>query len=130
VEWSLKLHPLDEAKALQQVCKFNLNNRGGQGQPRQRTNVWQAAPEEPKDVRKFTSEDEDIVKSISSKKDYYEILDIYKTADENEIKKAYRKLALKLHPDKNPHPKATDAFKKVSAAFACLSDKEKRNVYD
>ena len=37
---------------------------------------------------------------------------------------------MKLHPDKNSHPKATDAFKKVSAAFACLSDAEKKNVYD
>lgn len=110
------------------MCKFNLSNRGGQ--PRQRTNVRQSPPEEPKDTRKFTSDDEEIVKWILSKKDYYEILDIPKTAEEGEIKKSYRKLALKLHPDKNPHPKATDAFKKVSAAFACLSDKEKRNVYD
>lgn len=70
------------------------------------------------------------MKRILSKKDYYEILDVPKNADEGEIKKAYRKLALKLHPDKNPHPKATDAFKKVSASFVCLSDKEKRNVYD
>ena len=39
-------------------------------------------------------------------------------------------MAIKVHPDKNPHPKATDAFKKVNAAMACLSDPEKRRVYD
>jgi len=65
-----------------------------------------------------------------SKKDYYEVLGLKKEASEDEIKKAYRKLALKLHPDKNRHPKATDAFKKLNQAFACLSDPQKRKNYD
>jgi DnaJ-class molecular chaperone len=64
------------------------------------------------------------------KTDYYDILGIDKDAEESHIKKAYRRLAVKIHPDKNPYPKATDAFKKVSAAFACLNDKDKRRVYD
>ena len=77
---------------------------------------------------------------VLTKKDYYEILGIEKTASEDDIKRAYRKvrafchdlnqLALKLHPDKNRAPKATDAFKKLSQAFACLSDPEKRKNYD
>jgi curved DNA-binding protein len=63
--------------------------------------------------------------------DYYQILGIQKTADPEEIKKSYRKLALKYHPDKNPNnPTAEEKFKKISEAYAVLSDKEKRKQYD
>ena len=71
-----------------------------------------------------------MVRDILRKKDYYDILAIKKSASEDEIKKAYRKHSLKLHPDKNQAPKATEAFKKVSAAYACLSDQQKRRIYD
>jgi DnaJ family protein B protein 12 len=65
-----------------------------------------------------------------SKKNYYSILGIEQTASEDEIKKAYKKLAIKLHPDKNHAPQSSDAFKKVSAAYVCLTDKEKKKIYD
>ena len=64
-------------------------------------------------------------------KDYYEILGVDKKADESTIKKAYRKLAKKYHPDKNPDNKASEEkFKEVSEAYEVLSDKEKRIKYD
>ena len=69
-------------------------------------------------------------KKILEKKDYYEILGVEKTADENQIKKAYRKLAIKFHPDKNKAKSAEEAFKKVNQAFCVLSDKAKRKNYD
>lgn len=63
--------------------------------------------------------------------DYYKILELDKKADASEIKKAYRKLALKYHPDKTKGDKAMEEkFKKISEAYAVLSDPEKRNQYD
>ena len=68
---------------------------------------------------------------MSEKKDYYEVLGIGKSATEAEIKKAYRKLALKYHPDKNPDDKeAEEKFKEAAEAYEVLSDVEKRQRYD
>ena len=65
------------------------------------------------------------------KRDYYEVLGVSKTATDEEIKKAYRKLAKKYHPDMNPGDKdAEKKFKEASEAYAVLSDKEKRSQYD
>lgn len=63
-------------------------------------------------------------------KDYYKILGISKTATDDEIKKAYRKLALKYHPDKNKSAGAEERFKEVAEAYEVLSDKSKRESYD
>lgn len=66
-----------------------------------------------------------------SKRDYYEILGITKSATEDEIKKAYRKLAIKYHPDKNPNDKtAEDKFKEAAEAYEVLSNAEKRQRYN
>lgn len=66
-----------------------------------------------------------------SKRDFYEVLGLTKNASEKEIKKAYKKLAMKYHPDKNPDdPSAADKFKEVKEAYEILTDKEKRAAYD
>lgn len=64
------------------------------------------------------------------KRDYYEILGINNNASKDEIKKAYRKLALKYHPDKNPTKDAEEKFKEISEAYAVLYNDEKRRLYD
>ena len=66
-----------------------------------------------------------------SKRDYYEVLGVSKSAEEKEIKKAYRKLAIKYHPDKNPDNKETEVkFKEAAEAYEVLSDVQKKTRYD
>jgi len=66
-----------------------------------------------------------------SKRDYYEVLGVQRTATEQEIKSSYRKLALKHHPDRNPGDKqAEDKFKEAAEAYAVLADTDKRHMYD
>nr|ABE57131.1 heat shock protein Hsp40 [Liriomyza huidobrensis] len=63
-------------------------------------------------------------------KDFYKVLGISRGASDDEIKKAYRKLALKYHPDKNNTPQAEERFKEIAEAYEVLSDKKKREIYD
>jgi curved DNA-binding protein CbpA len=63
-------------------------------------------------------------------KDYYALLGVHRTATSGEIKRAFRKLAVRFHPDKNPDPEAENIFKELSEAYDILSDWEKRKMYD
>src|SRR5437868_6386957 len=66
-----------------------------------------------------------------AKRDYYEVLGLAKNASDDEIKKAYRKLAMKYHPDRNPDSKeAEEKFKEAKEAYEMLSDAQKRAAYD
>jgi DnaJ family protein B protein 12 len=78
----------------------------------------------------YTADQLEAVKKIRKCKDYYEILGLVKDCSEDDLKKAYRKLALKFHPDKNQAPGAADAFKAIGNAFAVLSNPAKRKQYD
>lgn len=118
---------------------MNLANRNGSKTnqapnatdgPHKRTNTKKPAEDEKERPKNYTAEDVKLCNQILGKTNYYEILGVEKKAAENEIKKAYKKLALKLHPDKNNAPKATDAFKKVATAYSCLTDEKKRQIYD
>ena len=66
-----------------------------------------------------------------AKRDYYEVLGVEKGASADEIKKAYRKLAIKYHPDRNPdNPEAEEKFKEAAEAYDVLHDEQKRKQYD
>ena len=66
----------------------------------------------------------------TNKRDYYEVLGVEKSSSVDDIKKAYRKLALQYHPDRNKDAGAEDKFKEISEAYAILSDEQKRSKYD
>lgn len=71
-----------------------------------------------------------LVRNGKMGKDYYDILGIQKDASEDDIKKAYRKQALRYHPDKNKSPGAEDKFKEIAEAYDVLSDPKKKDIYD
>ncbi|XP_066502584.1 dnaJ homolog subfamily C member 18 [Hoplias malabaricus] len=102
--------------------------------PRIRHHQQQSAAERsegPSDDKKtYTEEQRQGVLRIKRCKDFYEILGVPKDASDEDLKKAYRKLALRFHPDKNCAPGATDAFKAIGNAYAVLSNPEKRQQYD
>jgi DnaJ family protein C protein 7 len=95
---------------------------------------WEDAVNEWKAIHDLDPEDRTVIKEIrkaelevkkAQRKDYYKIMGLEKTADANDIKRAYRKMAVKLHPDKNPgDPQAEDKFKDMQEAYETLSDPE------
>ncbi|KAI1037328.1 hypothetical protein LB503_008980 [Fusarium chuoi] len=93
---------------------------------------WEDAELDPEDrtiMREIRKAELELKKA--QRKDYYKIVGVEKTATGDEIKKAYRKMAVKLHPDKNPgDPHAEEKFKDLQEAYECLSDPQKRAAYD
>ncbi|KXS21763.1 DnaJ-domain-containing protein [Gonapodya prolifera JEL478] len=89
-------------------------------------------PSEPASPpRSYTpSQEQECQRIIRAKGDFYAVLGVEKGCPADEIKKAYRKLALQFHPDKNSAPGASEAFKAIGRAFGCLSDETKRARYD
>src|SRR3990167_4319427 len=67
---------------------------------------------------------------MATNKDFYETLGVSKTASADEIKRAYRRLALEYHPDRNKSKEGTEKFKEISAAYEVLSDAQKKAQYD
>src|SRR5919199_3522779 len=66
----------------------------------------------------------------TQKRDYYEVLGVSRQASEDEIRRAFRKLAFEYHPDRNPSSDAADKFKEISEAYEVLQDGDKRSAYD
>ncbi|MED6271896.1 DnaJ subfamily B member 14 [Ilyodon furcidens] len=134
-----KLYPTDRAKALLDALTKNGSSAGNGAYRRRPKDHSETAGSQPGgehqesaggDSKSFTDEQVEGVKRIKRCKDYYEVLGVNKEAGDKELKKAYRMLALKFHPDKNHTPGATEAFKKIGNAYAVLSNPAKRQQYD
>ena len=121
---SIKLHETNEAQTLLQ--RLDLIRASAKANPPvvKRTPI----PEPPPKV--FTPEEAKIADDILKSKDYYDILGVAKDISNAQLKRAYKKKCLKVHPDKNNAPNADEAFKRVNAAMTCLSDAKKRRQYN
>lgn len=131
-----KLFPTPRAKELlSKLQSFPTSNSNTENASSHKEGVHRRHPPgSPKAERKtepdYTSEQLEAVKKIKSCKDYYEVLGVTKETTDSDIKKAYKKLALQLHPDKNKAPGSAEAFKAIGNAVAILTDPEKRKSYD
>jgi len=134
---SYKLEKSDDALNMMTKCGEAIRNAQGaetngnhqqSQQNRSRTENGSSARSEP--TKKDTTIRNEAIKNIMKTKDFYEILGVTKTSTEDEIKKSYKKLALKFHPDKNKEVGADEAFKKIAQAYDCLTDPEKKRKYD
>ncbi|XP_049645143.1 dnaJ homolog subfamily B member 12 [Suncus etruscus] len=140
LEKALKLYPTPRVRALIESLNQKSSSAGDRAQPSENTRTThRKAGNTPaangdagggEGTKGYTSEQVEAVKRVKQCKDYYEILGVSRTASDEDLKKAYRKLALKFHPDKNHAPGATEAFKAIGMAYAVLSNPEKRKQYD
>mmetsp|Transcript_7290 Transcript_7290/g.32330 ORF Transcript_7290/g.32330 Transcript_7290/m.32330 type:complete len:238 (+) Transcript_7290:874-1587(+) len=131
---SLRLFPNDAAEKILKKASGARSAPSGQGphspNNRRRAPAGSNNNKEQAEEKPCTPEQMEHVRRVLRAKTLYEVLGIETTADESAIKKAYKVTALKLHPDKNPAPKADEAFKRVSHAFQVLSDPSRRTRYD
>ena len=137
LEKSIRLYPNDATAGLLSSARNETRSSSTAGKsdsptarksgasPRRRRDP---APES--EQPNYTAEQVRDVKRIVGMRSYYDILAVDRSATDDQVKKSYRKLALKFHPDKCKAPGAEEAFKKISKAFQCLSDSGKRRSYD
>ncbi|CAG8552680.1 4533_t:CDS:2 [Racocetra persica] len=130
---SINLFPTPEAQTFLKQTESKKTPNGRENNNRQTPSPSTSREhKQGRQIGDYTTEQAEAVKRIRACRthDYYAILGISKDATDSDVKKAYRKLALQMHPDKNAAPGADEAFKMVSKAFQILSDPQKRAIFD
>lgn len=143
LEKANRMYPSDTInEMLNRLNSKNINSNQKNNSPKNnthRSNISSSKPtrsaesinsNDSKGATSASEASESMCKRILKAKNFYETLGVAKDADEIAIKKAYKKLALQLHPDKCKAPSAEEAFKRIALAFQTLSDSEKRKDYD
>lgn len=141
LEKSIRLFPTEEAKAFgaflqdykekaEETTSGDMPDASSLRQRKRSSPASSGQSGKDETAKDYTSEQLDAVKKVLRCKDYYDILGVSKDASEADLKKAYRKLALQFHPDKNKAPGASEAFKAIGNAFSVLNDQGKRERYD
>lgn len=140
-EASYKFNPTNNTEIYINTCKkvinkkqekknsSNYTNSSSNTSYTQQNNQSNSQQKPSSDNSSKTDEDREC-ENVINEKDFYKVLGIEKSASPEEIKKAYKKKAIKFHPDKNHSSKAEEAFKKISHAYQILSDKDKKDFYD
>lgn len=128
---SLAMHPTERARALLLSLEAETPTTPNP-QPQEQTPPPEPEPQpqEQPQQQQQQEDDEDVARVLRCSEDYYAVFGMERGATTEEIKRRYRRLALKMHPDRNSSPHAEDAFKVLGRAYACLSSVEKRRVYD
>ncbi|XP_028916319.1 dnaJ homolog subfamily B member 12 isoform X2 [Ornithorhynchus anatinus] len=141
LEKAQRLYPTPRVREMIDSLTQNGQSSNGQAQAKDATNphLRKGGPGEStstngeaggESTKGYTQDQVEAVKRVKHCKDYYEILGVTREASDEDLKKSYRKLALKFHPDKNRAPGATEAFKAIGTAYGVLSNPEKRKQYD
>jgi len=129
VRKALKLYPSRKSEELLKTV-IGMSEGGSTTEKTSKEYPEPSNDEATTSCAEYTQDQIDAVKRIRKCKNYYEILGVTKTASEADFKKAYRKLALAFHPDKNKAPGAGEAFKAIGNAYAVMSNPEKKRQYD
>lgn len=133
VSKALRLHPSVDISGLENLISTRRSpsrDRRAEEPPSTGTDPSNNVHDSDDHSTSFTKTQAEAVRKVLACKDYYELLGVSKESTEDDIRRAYKSLALKFHPDKNRAPGATEAFKKIGNALNVLTNPEKRRRYD